>query len=89
MSRGDTRRSGVRVRHATSSEVHVRSRLDEPPSALPTRDTASLSIGLFGIITFAASLLSVTWLPTRLDVLLALAFAGLLCLFGAIALGRE
>lgn len=53
------------------------------------RDQASLALGLVGIVTFAASLLSVTWLPTRLDVLLALAIAGLLCLFAALAIGRE
>ncbi len=53
------------------------------------RDRASLALGIVGIVTFAASLLSVTWLPTRLDVLLTAAITGLLCLVAALALGRD
>lgn len=53
------------------------------------REQASLSLGVLGIVVFAASVLSVTWLPTRLDAVLALAFAGLSCLLVAIAMGGE
>jgi hypothetical protein len=67
----------------------MRPRLDEPRALSVARDQASLALGLVGIVTFAGSFLSVTWLPTRLDVLLTLATAGLLCLVAALALGRD
>lgn len=64
-------------------------RFDEGAPLEVRRDRASLALGIVGIVTFAASLLSVTWLPTRLDVLLASAMSGLLCLVAALAVGRE
>lgn len=64
-------------------------RFDQSAAPDARRDRASLALGLVGIVTFAASLLSVTWLPTRLDVLLGAAITGLLCLVAALALGRE
>ena len=49
-------------------------------------ERATLAVGLVGIVTFAGAMLSVTWLPARLDVLLGLASIGVATFACALAL---
>ena len=52
------------------------------------RTALAITLGVIGILTFAAALLSVSWIPARLDVLLGAATSGLAFLLAALALGR-
>lgn len=53
------------------------------------RSALALTFGLVGILVFAAALWAVTWFPARLDILLAMAMTGLLCLVVGLALGQS
>ena len=58
------------------------------PTVASGRTALAITLGVIGILTFAAALLSVSWIPARLDVLLGAATSGLAFLLAALALGR-